>query len=177
LIRIWSYLKTSTILLTMNNNDVLRKVRYTFDYNDDKMVSIFKSGGLEVDRAQVTKWLKRDDDPEFEGLYDIKLAAFLNGFINLKRGKKEGEQPKPEKTLNNNIILRKLKIALNLKDTDVLELLDLADFRLGKSELSAFFRKPTHQHYRLCKDQVLRNFLHGMQLKYKKQPNTLSQNK
>ena len=153
----------------MNNNDVLRKIRYTFDYNDDKMMSIFKSVDVEIDRAQISKWLKRDDDDDFEGIYDKSLASFLNGFINLNRGKKEGDQPKPEKTLNNNLILRKLKIALNLKDTDVLDLLDLADFRFSKSELSALFRKPTHQHFRQCKDQVIRNFLHGMQIKYRKE--------
>ncbi|MBL4652957.1 MAG: DUF1456 family protein [Flavobacteriales bacterium] len=153
----------------MNNNDVLRKIRYTFDYNDDKMMSIFKSVDVEIDRAQISKWLKRDDDDDFEGIYDKSLASFLNGFINLNRGKKEGDQPKPEKTLNNNLILRKLKIALNLKDTDVLDLLDLADFRFSKSELSALFRKPTHQHFRECKDQVIRNFLHGMQIKYRKE--------
>jgi len=152
----------------MNNNDVLRRIRYTFDYTDEKMMSIFQSGGIEVDRTQVSKWLKRDEDENFEGIYDKSLASFLNGFINIHRGKKEGEQPKPEKTLNNNIILRKLKIALNLKDTDVLELLDLADFRFSKSELNALFRKPTHQHFRQCKDQIVRNFLHGMQIKYKK---------
>lgn len=153
----------------MNNNDVLRKIRYTFDYNDDKIVSIFKLADVDVERSQVTQWLKKDDDEDFENLNDKQLAIFLNGFINLRRCKRDGEQPKPEKNLNNNLILRKLKIALNLKDTDLLALLDLADFRLGKSELSAFFRKPTHQHFRLCKDQVLRNFLMGMQLKYKKQ--------
>lgn len=152
----------------MNNNDVLRKIRYTFDYNDSKMVSIFKLAEVDVERAQITKWLKRDEDEEFEGIYDKQLAIFLNGFINLKRGKKDGEQPRPEKTLNNNLILRKLKIALNLKDTDVLDLLNSVDFRLGKSELSAFFRKPDHKHFRECKDQVLRNFLHGMQIKFKK---------
>lgn len=153
----------------MNNNDVLRKIRYTFDYTDEKMMSIFKLAEVEIDRTQLSKWLKRDDDDDFEGIYDKSLASFLNGFINLLRGKKEGEQPKPEKSLNNNIILRKLKIALNLKDTDVLDLLDLADFRFSKSELSALFRKPTHQHFRECKDQIIRNFLHGMQIKYKKE--------
>jgi uncharacterized protein YehS (DUF1456 family) len=132
-------------------------------------MSIFKLAEVDIDRTQISKWLKRDEDDDFEGIYDKSLASFLNGFINLNRGKKEGEQPRPEKTLNNNIILRKLKIALNLKDTDVLELLDLADFRLSKTELSAFFRKPTHQHFRQCKDQVIRNFLHGMQIKYKKE--------
>ncbi len=151
----------------MNNNDVLRKIRYTFDYNDDKMVKIYKTTGYDTNREQMNKWLKRDDDENYESINDKHLAIFLNGFINTKRGKKEGEQPKPEKKLTNNIILRKLKIALNLKDSDILELLDLADFRFSKSELSALFRKPTHQHYRLCKDQVLRNFLMGMQLKYK----------
>jgi uncharacterized protein YehS (DUF1456 family) len=94
------------------------------------------------------------------------MAIFLNGFINEKRGKKEGVQPEPEKRLNNNIILRKLKIALNLKDEDILEILMLADLRISKHELSAFFRNPNQEQYRLCKDQVLRNFLFGMQKKY-----------
>lgn len=151
----------------MNNNDVLRKIRYTFDFKDNDIVNIFKLADVDIDADKVKKWLKKDDNIDFDSINDKNLAIFLNGFINLKRGKKEGVSPKPEKTLNNNIILRKLKIALNLKDIDILSLLDLADFRLGKSELSAFFRKPTHQHFRLCKDQVLRNFLMGMQLKYK----------
>mgnify|MGYP005754454979 CR=1 FL=1 len=151
----------------MNNNDILRRVRYTFDYGDDKMIALFASGGKEVTRAEVSDWLKKEDDPEYKELNDERLAAFLNGFINEKRGKKEGPQPEPEKRLNNNIILRKFKIALNLKDEDMLEILELANFRLSKHELSAFFRKPDHQHYRPLKDQILRNFLHGMQIKYR----------
>jgi len=115
----------------MNNNDVLRKIRYIFDYNDDKMVKIFKSGGLEVDRAQVTAWLKPDDHEEFVGIYDKPLAFFLNGFINEKRGKREGPPAKAEKTLNNNLILRKIKIALNLKDVDIIKIMDLADMRIS----------------------------------------------
>lgn len=151
----------------MTNNDILRRIRYTFDYGDDKMIALFGSGGKQVTRAEVSDWLKKEDDPEYKGLNDEHLAAFLNGFINEKRGKKEGPQPEPEKRLNNNVTLRKLKIALNLKDEDILEILLLANFRLSKHELSAFFRKPDHQHYRPLKDQILRNFLHGMQLKYR----------
>jgi uncharacterized protein YehS (DUF1456 family) len=83
------------------------------------------------------------------------------------RGKKEGPQPDAENKLTNNIILRKLTIALNLQAEDTLEILDLADLRLSKHELSAFFRRPEHKHYRVCKDQVLRNFLFGMQLMYR----------
>jgi uncharacterized protein YehS (DUF1456 family) len=151
----------------MNNNDILRRLRYTFDISDFEMIDLFASGGKEVTRAEISDWMKPEDDPEFQKLVDINLAAFLNGFINDKRGQKEGEQPKPEKSLNNNIILRKLKIALNYKDEDILDVLDLVKFRLSKSELSAFFRKPDHQHYRPLKDQILRNFLMGLQLKYR----------
>ena len=95
------------------------------------------------------------------------LATFLNGLIIDKRGKKDGPQPKPEKTLNNNIILRKLKIALHLTDTDMLDIFHLVDFEISRHEINAFFRKPGQSQYRLCKDQFLRNFLYGLQEKYR----------
>jgi len=151
----------------MTNNDVLRRLRYTFDFNDPKMVSIFASADTEVTRDQVSHWLKKEDDPDYKNCGDAYLAAFLNGLINEKRGKKEGLQPKAEKRINNNLIFLKLKIALNLKAEDVLAILALVDFRMSKHELSAFFRRPDHKHFRECKDQVLRNFLHGVQLKYR----------
>lgn len=151
----------------MNNNDVLRRIRYVFDFGDSKMIAIFGKADHEVTREQVSDWLKKDDDPAYQECSDTQLAIFLNGLINDKRGKREGAQPEPEKLLNNNIIFMKLKIALNLKAEDVLGILELAEFRISKHELSAFFRKPGHKHYRECKDQILRNFLQGMQLKYR----------
>ena len=151
----------------MTNNDVLRRIRYTFNFDDSKMIAIFALAGLEVTRAEISDWLKKDDDPDYKNCGDLQLATFLNGLIIEKRGKKDGPQPEPEKTLNNNIIFRKLKIALNLQADDVIEMINKADFRISKHELSAFFRKPGHKHYRECKDQVLRYFLKGMQLKYR----------
>jgi len=151
----------------VTNNDVLRRVRYTFNFSDDKMIELFKLAEVDVSREQISNWLKRDDDPDYQNCPDKQLAVFLNGLINDMRGKKDGPQAEPEKKLTNNIILRKLSIALNLQAEDTLELLDLADLRLSKHELSAFFRRPDHKHYRVCKDQVLRNFLFGMQLMYR----------
>ena len=151
----------------MTNNDILRNLRYTFNLSDNKMISIFAMAEEEVTREEVCNWLKSEEDEEYKSLHDKAFATFLNGFINLNRGVKEGEQPKPEKNLNNNIIFRKLKIAMNLKDDEIIEILLLADFRFSKHELSAFFRKPEQNQYRPCKDQVLRNFLHGLQLKYR----------
>jgi uncharacterized protein YehS (DUF1456 family) len=151
----------------MTNNDVLRRVRYTFNFDDSKMIAVFGQAGLEVTRAEISEWLKKDDDPDYKNCSDQQLATFLNGLIIEKRGKKDGPQPEPEKTLNNNIIFRKLKIALNLQADEVIQLVNQADFRMSKHELSAFFRRPDHKHYRECKDQVLRYFLKGMQLKYR----------
>lgn len=151
----------------MTNNDILRRIRYTFDFDDSKMIEIFGLADLQVTREQISDWLKRDDDPAFQESSDAQLAIFLNGLINDQRGKKEGAQPESEQRLTNNIIFRKLKIALDLKAEDILEILDLTDMHISKHELSAFFRKPGHKHYRDCKDQVLRNFLNGIQLKYR----------
>lgn len=151
----------------MTNNDILRRIRYVFDFNDTKMISIFALADDKVTREQISSWLKKDDDPDYKACTDTQLAIFLNGLINHKRGKKDGPQPTPEKKLNNNIIFRKLKIALNLKEEDTLALLKLADLNISKHELSAFFRREDHKHYRACKDQILRNFIKGMQLKYR----------
>jgi len=151
----------------MTNNDILRRLRYIFDFSDSKMISLFDLANLEVTRGQVSDWLKKEDDPAYKNCPDTKLAIFLNGLIIDRRGKRDGPQPKPETRLTNNIIFRKLKIALDLKADDVLKILEMANLRLSKHELSAFFRKPDHKHYRECKDQILRNFLKGVQLKYR----------
>ncbi|AEL27797.1 YehS family protein [Cyclobacterium marinum] len=151
----------------MQNNDVIRSLRYTFDFGDDQMIKIFSLAELEVTRAEVSDWLKRDDDPEAKPISDFKLAVFLNGLINYKRGKKEGSQPVPESRLTNNQIIRKIKIALQLQTEDIIEILALAGRDMSKHEISAFFRKPDQHQYRLCRDQVLRNFLQGLQKKFR----------
>ncbi len=151
----------------MKNNDILRRLRYTFDFSDDKVMRLFALGGLEVTREQISNWLKKDDDPQYVSLNDKPMATFLNGLIIEKRGAREEEPPKPEQRLNNNMVLVKLKIALSFKAEDVLEVLALAGFKLSKHELSAFFRKAGHKQYRECLDQVLRNFLQGIQIKYR----------
>jgi len=132
------------------------------------MIAIFGMADHEVTREQVSNWLKKDDDADFEELSDTDLAIYLNGLINDRRGKKEGVQLEPEKRINNNIILRKLKIALDLKAEDILEILALSDAEISKHELSAFFRKPDHKHFRKFKDQILRKFIDGVQTKYRK---------
>jgi uncharacterized protein YehS (DUF1456 family) len=155
----------------VTNNDILRRLRYTFDLSDSKMMNIFELADLEVTRAQVSAWLKKEEDEDYLRCSDREFAIFLNGLINSMRGKKEGAAPEPERVLNNNIIFRKLKIALDMTAEDILDVMSQANNQISKHELSAFFRKPTHQNYRDCQDQVLRNFLSGIQYKYRDEKN------
>lgn len=156
----------------MNNNDILRRLRYALELNDQSMIDLFALVDQQVERNQLKNWLKKEKDTGFAICNDKTLATFLNGFIVHKRGKRNNEIPIAESRLTNNIILMKLKIALNLKSDDILELLKLADFPLSKAELSALFRRKDHQHYRECKDQILRNFMQGILLKYRQQQET-----
>lgn len=151
----------------MTNNDVLRRVRYLFNFNDLKMIAIFKLANHEVQKEEVEGWLKKEEDPLLVEITDKELAIFLNGLIIDRRGKREGSPPVPEDVLNNNIILRKLKVALDLKTDDILDLFTLIDKKISKHELSAFFRNPENKSYQPCMDQYLRNFLNALQAKYK----------
>ena len=64
--------------------------------------------------------------------------------------------------LKNNDILKKLRVALKMRDDDIVKVLSLVDFKISKSELGAFFRSEDHPKYMDCQDQILRNFLDGL---------------
>ena len=151
----------------MTNNDILRRFRYLFNFSDSEVVELFKLADFNVEEEAVKNWLKKEDDPELVEMVDRELAAFLNGLINQKRGKRDGPQPEPEEFLSNNMILMKLKIALKLKSDDILDLFALVDRKISKPELSSFLRSADHNQYRPLMDQYLRNFLKALQIKKK----------
>ena len=136
-----------------------------FKFTNLKMIEIFKQCEYEVSISDVTLWLKKEEDPLQVEISDLELATFLNGLIIEKRGKREGPQPETEVRLSNNMILRKMKIACDLKADDILDMCNAINKTIGKHELSAFFRKPDHRSYRPCMDQYLRNFFNALQLK------------
>ena len=148
----------------MINNDVLRRLRYALDLNDAAMIEVFALGAATVSPDELTALLLKEEQDGFVELDDERLDAFLDGLITSRRGKREG--PTPEKELpvrlTNNAILRKLKIALNFKEDQMIEVFQLADFRISRGELSAFFRQRGHKNYRDCGDQAVRNFLVGL---------------
>lgn len=151
----------------MENNAVLKSLRFTFQYNDTKMVQIFALADHKVGKEKVRAWLSPLEHKFHEEISDTELAIFLNAFIIEKRGKKDGPQPEPEKHVNNNIVLKKLKIALALRSDDMLEIFRLAKKPISAHELGDILRNPKQKKYKPCGDQYMRNFMHGLQIKYR----------
>ena len=150
----------------MTNNDILRRLRFTLNKSEQDLVKMTAKVNYQIEESQIEAWLKDEESEDYRALQDPDFAAMLDGLILDKRGPREdGVQPPLEPKLNNNIILRKLKIAFDLKNDEILELLTKVDFKLSKHELSAFFRREGHKHYRELKDQILRNFLASLQQK------------
>nr|WP_154929005.1 DUF1456 family protein [Pantoea agglomerans] len=147
----------------MTNNDILRSVRYMLNLSDAGMVKIFALAECEVPETDVQAWLKKDDDAAFRPCPDVLMGYFLNGLIFYRRGKSE-EAPAPsiERKMNNNIFMKKLRIAFDLKTTDIPDVLKRANFTVSQAEVGAIFRKPDHKNYSECGDQILRNFLKGL---------------
>jgi len=149
----------------MINNDVLRSVRYALDLSDAKVVAMIKLAERDVEQSDVTSFLKKEEEEGFVECGDDVLVSFLDGLIIHRRGKMEPrteQNKKPERRLTNNAILKKLRVAFELKEEDMHKVLELAGFGVSKPELSALFRMKGHKNYRACGDQLLRNFLKGL---------------
>ena len=150
----------------MTNNDFLRRLRYALNIKDNIMVQIFKKGNIIVTREDVIDYLKKDTDDGFKKLSNNDLISFLDGLIIQKRGKKEDGTPVPKikvtKNNLNNILLRKLRIALAFKSYDMIRIFKLGGIEISEGELSALFRREDHKNYKECGDKYIRVFLKGL---------------
>ncbi|MEC7119070.1 MAG: DUF1456 family protein [Pseudomonadota bacterium] len=150
----------------MINNDVLRSIRYILNISDAQLTEIASLGGATMSEADIVPMLKKDDEDGFVHCDDDLMAAFLDGLVYFKRGK-DDSRPTPANTLpmSNNIVLKKLRVAFELKEDDMHDIMHSVDFAVSKPEMSALFRKYGHSNYRECGDQFLRNFLKGLTLR------------
>lgn len=146
----------------MINNDVIRSIRYILNVSEFKLVEIAELGGGQVTQAKMNAYMKEEEEPGFELCPQNLMGRFLNGLIVFKRGKDESRPPLAPELPTNNVVLKKLRVAFELKDDEILAMLDGVGFRVTKSELSALFRKEGHANYRQCGDQLLRNFLKAL---------------
>ena len=152
----------------MINNDVLRSIRYMLDLSDNKVIEVIQLAdpGFAIDKDDVRAFLLREDEPGYQACTDRVMAHFLDGLVIHRRGRDESLPPRPvEKRINNNVVLKKLRVAFQLTDVDMHKAFADAGFPVSRPELSALFRQPGHKNFRLCGDQLLRNFLKGLTLR------------
>ena len=131
--------------------------------SDSKLVGIFALSGALVTKADISAYLTREDETGYRECPHELMSQFLNGLVIYRRGINEGAPPLAvEVPITNNVVLKKLRVAFELKDVDIITLIAKCGLRISKTELSAFFRRPDHRNYRECGDQFLRNLLKGM---------------
>lgn len=152
----------------MITNDVLRSLRYMLDLSDAHVIELVRLSNPEtaLQREQVAAFLKKEGEPGFEPCDDATLAHFLEGLVFHQRGRDESAPARPvEARISNNLVLKKLRVAFELKDADMHAIFEAAGMPVSKPELSALFRQRDHRNFRACGDQLLRNFLKGLSLR------------
>jgi uncharacterized protein YehS (DUF1456 family) len=156
----------------MDNNDILRRLRYALNITDLKVIELFKLAGRNIERPELEGVFMREDEPGYVECTDVLLGLFLEGLVISRRGRREDTThaktpPRARERLSNNDILKRIRVALELKDLDMIEIMRIAGAEISKSELNALFRTRGHQNFRPCGDQFLRNFLTGLTAKYR----------
>ena len=147
----------------MINNHVLRSLRHTISASDGDLVDIFGLGGVKLNRDTLWSFTKKEEEEGFVILSDALLSSFLDGLIEKRRGKNPNPPKNPPPVVKtNNDVLKKIRVAFNLTDADMMELLRSVGLNLSKHEINAFFRNPDHKNFKLCGDQVLRNILNAL---------------
>lgn len=150
--------------MSLSNNDVLRRFRYALNLNDAILAEAFTLAKRPLERDAIARLLKHETDPDYSECPDEILAAFLDGYIIIKRGLREDAKPTPlASRINNNDILKKIRIALQLREEDLVAIMLQAGVTVSGSEFTALFRQKNHAKFKLCGDQFLRNFLTGLE--------------
>lgn len=157
----------------MRNNDILRRLRFALNIKDEVMVNIFSLGECKVTKDEMLGYLKKEEEEGYLKCSNKVLIAFLEGLIIYKRGRQEEKEGAKKEKIDvnrnnlNNVILRKLRIALSFKSDDMIGIFKLAGLNISSSELSALFRSEEHRNYMRCGDKYIRDFLKGLTIYYR----------
>ncbi|WP_024955609.1 DUF1456 family protein [Sulfurospirillum arcachonense] len=151
----------------MTNNYILTSIMQSLKLSKVDVLKSYKLVDKKIVQEDVDDILREASDEKFILLSDEGFELFLNGFIAYKRGPSDKKAGKKQKIyFSNNIILKKLKIALDLKDEDLIQIFANDGLEITKSQLSAYFRRDGHVNYRKCSDTLLKRFIKGCE-KYK----------
>lgn len=165
----------------MTNNDILKRLRFALNISDFSLIEMVDLGGKEISESDLVFYFKNENEDGYANCSESILLAFLDGLILKRRGSRKNESketpsstgkstPKAsgvKSSPRNNSVMKKLRIALELKEVDIIEIFRQVDFRISKSEISALFRRSNHKNFRECGDQMLRNFIQGLTKTYR----------
>lgn len=149
--------------MILGTNEILYRIKKALDLTEDEMLQAYALEAYEMSAEYLDSLLKRRQDKKFQLCSYEELGVFLDGLIILKRGpspKKPNDEEAVE--LTNNLILKKLRIALELKEAETEIIFGLADVELSKQQLAALFRKEEHKNFKKCSDELLMAFLEGL---------------
>ena len=154
----------------MINNDILIRLRYALNITDLKLVEIFALARKPMTAEEIRPYFLKEDEEGYLECDGPTMGAFFEGLVTSRRGRNEGSKgAKPDWMTNpsNNDVLKAVRIALELRDDDIMAILKLANIEASKAEINALFRKKGQHNFRPCGDQFLRNFLVGLTKKYR----------
>ena len=147
----------------MKTNDILYKIQKALNLSQKEILEAYKLAEYKMDATHLDSLLKRRQDEGSKLCSYEELGLFLDGFVILKRG------PSPKKSnndeaveLTNNLILKKLRIALELKEAETEIIFSLGEAELSKQQLASLFRKEGHKNFKECSDELLMAFLDGL---------------
>ncbi len=156
----------------MHNNDIVRRLQYIFNISSKDMLAIFKLGDLDLTKAEFLAIIAK---PAPESARDAQLSRydlekFMNGLIVSQRGHKKNEDgslaPQDYSMQRdndiNNVVIKKIKIAMSYTTEDLLAFWQAADFKVTKGEVGAMLRRKSHPKYLVAGDQFMRKLLMGM---------------
>ncbi len=146
----------------MTNNYILSSIMNSLKLDKIDILKAYKLVDKKITQDDVDDILREPSDEKFILLSDEGFELFLNGFIAYKRGPSDKKTKKQKIYFSNNIILKKLKIALDLKDEDIIEIFKNDGLEITKSQLTAYFRRDGHINYRKCSDSLLKRFINGL---------------
>lgn len=149
--------------MLIHTNEILYRIKEALNISHEEMLNAYMLEAYEMDAKHLDALLKRRQDKKFELCSYEELGVFLDGLITLKRGPSP-KKPNDEEALEltNNLILKKLRIALELKEPETEIIFGLGDVTLSKQQLAALFRKEGHKNYKKCSNELLLAFLEGL---------------
>jgi len=147
----------------MKTNNIINKIIEAVGIDADSVVDICKLVDYDVEVDTVQRWSFPSDDDSFLLCSYEDLGNFLDGFIIFKRGVSTNPKRSDEAiALTTNLILKKIRIALNLKEPEIEIIFAMGEVSLTKQQLSSLFRKESHKNFRECSNDLLISFLDGL---------------